>query len=349
MGMEDMTSKICQPSVLDKERNKKYQRKDMFYRKEVDFQKIPATISHMKGNLYSANSSHLYKTVLLFLYILSTYCQDCTPIQMQEFAALLPTYGGNNGGVCSFDNLNRLKQLQAQQLSQQMQDQQNQMIQMAGMANNPNGQQQLLQNIQAQVQQAAQQQPQPQAVQQQPAQNPPMCNPGQCAPDNVFYKALPSNQNPLATLENIDQDLANKIKEIFQYSGIRTPWNRVKDFFDEGHMLMPDPCMLYTNVRDLLKVFEALKERISDQLRKVQTFINRSKTYLSEDRTQLNSMLGIMEQDLIKMKTTKDRSNQADYAANFNRTNQQTQKVIAGYSEMKDWLYKVLTLFKQLF
>lgn len=174
--------------------------------------------------------------------------------------------------------------------------------------------------------------------------------PNGCTPaDKNCKKVIKSGTSPINSLERIDPSLAKELQRILTYSGIKEPWNRVKDFFDDSQRMMPDPCMLYGQMRDILKVFESLKELISDELRKIQIYVERAKMYLKEDHVKLKDQLSRMSQLLARMKSTKDKQNQADYANQFNRVNEETQKQISQYNALKDWLFETLTNFKRLF
>lgn len=155
--------------------------------------------------------------------------------------------------------------------------------------------------------------------------------------------------SPLSSLERIDPTLTKELQRILTYSGIKEPWDRIKDFFDDKQRMMPDPCMLYSQMRDILKVFESLKELISDELRKIQIYVERAKMYLKEDHVKLKDQLARMSQLLSRMKSTKDRRIQADQANNFNKVNEETQDDINEYNRLKDWLFETLTYFKKLF
>lgn len=156
-------------------------------------------------------------------------------------------------------------------------------------------------------------------------------------------------ESPLEMLVQTNPDLGRAIKRIFEYEGIAEPWDRIKDFWDNKQRLMPDPCMLYKKMRDVLKVFERLKEFISDELRKIQVYVERDKMYLKEDHTKLKDLLEKMQLDLVKMKSTKDKMNQMDYANDFNNANAEAQKTIDLYTRTKEWLYQILEYFHQLF
>lgn len=162
-------------------------------------------------------------------------------------------------------------------------------------------------------------------------------------------RVVSPKESPIDSLMQTNPELGDQIKRIFEYQGIAEPWDRIKDFFDNRQRLMPDPCMLYKTMRDILKVFESLKEMISDELRKIQVYVERAKMYLKEDHVKLKDQLSRMSLDLVKMKSTKDKKNQNDYANNFNKINAETQQVIASYNRLKEWLFKTLTYFKQLF
>lgn len=169
------------------------------------------------------------------------------------------------------------------------------------------------------------------------------------SPTKVVRKGIPSNKASLESLEKVDPSLASKIQNIFKYSGIQQPWDRIKDFYDEKQRMMPDPCMLYTEMRDILKVFESLKELISNELRKIQIYVERAKMYLKEDHVKLKDLLSRMSLSLIKMKSTKDKKSQNDYANGFNKLNAETQDEITKYNQMKEWLFQVLKYFRRLF
>lgn len=154
---------------------------------------------------------------------------------------------------------------------------------------------------------------------------------------------------PLSTLENMSPDLAREIQKILTYSGIKEPWDRLKDFFDDKQRMMPDPCMLYTQMRDILKIFDSLKEVISDELRKVQLYVERAKSYLKEDHFKLNDQLSKMKNVLNHLRKTNDDTLKSDYANTFNKINEETQTQIGEYKKLKEWLFDTLTAFKRLF
>jgi len=112
---------------------------------------------------------------------------------------------------------------------------------------------------------------------------------------------------------------------------------------------MPDPKLLYENMRNLLKIFETLKELISSELLKIEVFVKRGKAYLKEDNDLIRRNLEKMIVYLKKMKNAKDRSIKDDYSRQFYAMNAKTQEVVAQYKKLKQWLITTLNYFSQLF
>lgn len=166
---------------------------------------------------------------------------------------------------------------------------------------------------------------------------------------NDPFKVVKKKESPLSTLEKIDPNLVNQLQRILAYNGIEQPWDRIKDFYDDKQRIMPSPCMLYKQMRDVLKVFESLKQLISDELRKIQIYVERAKMYLKEDHVKLNDQLQRMEAYLDKMRHTNDKNIKNEYAVSFENANKDTQQIIEMYNQLKDWLFKTLTCFKLLF
>jgi hypothetical protein len=107
--------------------------------------------------------------------------------------------------------------------------------------------------------------------------------------------------------------------------------------------------MLYRRVRDILKVFESLKELISEELLKIETYVKRAKEYLREDNDKLRRNLEIMMNYMKKIKKTRVNSIKNDYMKKFNDIHAQTQETIDSYKKLKLWLIATLSSFKQLF
>lgn len=158
-----------------------------------------------------------------------------------------------------------------------------------------------------------------------------------------------SKVTPVDRITTIDPSLGKKLREIFEYNGIVPPWNHLRDFEDQNQQNMPDPCMLYVKMKDILKVFESLKEMISDELLKIETYVKRAKSYLKEDQERLERNLEKMKKYLRKIRCAKTLSNKQEYAEKFKQIHEDTKSTVAAFQKLKNWLTKTLSYFKMLF
>lgn len=169
------------------------------------------------------------------------------------------------------------------------------------------------------------------------------------APIPVGAQPNRGTQSALDKIIETSPKLGEELKKIFEYHGIPSPWNPLKDLSSLNQQTMPDPRMLYVKIRDVLKVFESLKEMISDELLKVETYVKRAKSYLKENQEKLTHSLERMKTYMEKIKSTKFDTVKNEYAIKFNEIRQETQETIDRHQKVKKWLQDVAQSFKTLF
>lgn len=156
-------------------------------------------------------------------------------------------------------------------------------------------------------------------------------------------------KSPLDRLIEMSPDLGRKIKKVFEYNGIADPWPQFSDIVSADQHKLPDPCMLYTKMKDILKVFESLKEMISDELLKIETYVKRAKSYLKEDQEKLKRDIDRMEKYMDKIKKSQINTVKTEYAKKFTETHSKAAEEIDQYQKLKKWLVCTLNYFKALF
>lgn len=156
-------------------------------------------------------------------------------------------------------------------------------------------------------------------------------------------------KSPIDTVINQNPELGNKIRKIFEYNGIMPPWDPLKDLSDLSHQRLPNPNMLYTKMKDILKVFESLKEMISDELLKIETYVKRDKFYLKEYQERLERNLERMKKYMGKIKKTSSEAVKSEYIRKFNEIHSETRETVVCYQKLKKWLMEILSYFKVLF
>lgn len=166
---------------------------------------------------------------------------------------------------------------------------------------------------------------------------------------NTTIKVSEKRESPLDKLIKDHPELGNKLKKIFEYNGIMPPWNPLKDLSSLEQQRLPDSCMLYMKMKDVLKVFESLKEMIADELLKVETYVKRAKAYLREKREKLERNLDRMKRYMKKIKRSKSDTVKAEYARKFREVQADTRKTMEGYQSLKKWMVATLNNFKTLF
>ncbi|EPR79345.1 hypothetical protein SLOPH_1666 [Spraguea lophii 42_110] len=159
----------------------------------------------------------------------------------------------------------------------------------------------------------------------------------------------PRAGDPFKEILKTNPELSESIKKILEYSGIMTPWNQVMDFFDVNQRQMPDPYMLYMKIKDILKLLDSVKEKISEELMKVETYINRAETYAEENHKRLKRNMDQMTHYYKKIQKSKDQGVKSEYIQKFEKIKRETQGIINRYMGLKNWLFKIMAYFKQLF
>ncbi|KAL0266105.1 UNVERIFIED_CONTAM: hypothetical protein PYX00_011821 [Menopon gallinae] len=166
---------------------------------------------------------------------------------------------------------------------------------------------------------------------------------------STTIKVNEKRESPLDKLIKDHPEIGNKLKKIFEYNGIMPPWNPLKDLSSLEQQRLPDSCMLYMKMKDVLKVFESLKEMIADELLKVETYVKRAKAYLREKREKLERNLDRMKRYMKKIKKSKSDSVRAEYARKFREVQADTRKTMEEYQSLKKWMVGTLNNFKTLF
>ncbi|KAK1347673.1 hypothetical protein CWI38_0964p0050 [Hamiltosporidium tvaerminnensis] len=144
-------------------------------------------------------------------------------------------------------------------------------------------------------------------------------------------------------------EVGKQLAKIFEYNGIMEPWDPVKDLLDLKQQRLPDPHTLYDRIRNMLKVFETLKELISDELVKIEIYVKRAKTYYKEDHDTLARNLAKLKKYMNKIKESHNHEVKTDYASKFNEVQNETNELMKRSQKLKQWLTTTLQSFKQLF
>lgn len=159
----------------------------------------------------------------------------------------------------------------------------------------------------------------------------------------------PTKKNPLDSIIDEYPELVKTIKSVFEYNGIADPWPQFTDILNANQHKLPDPCMLFTKMKNVLKVYESLKEMISDEMLKIETFIKRAKSYLAEDQEILKRDADRMGKYMKKIKESAMNSVRTEYAKKFTEVYSKAVEVICQYKKLKKWLESTLKNFKILF
>lgn len=162
-------------------------------------------------------------------------------------------------------------------------------------------------------------------------------------------KVSERRESPLDKLIKDHPEIGNKLKKVFEYNGIMPPWDPLKDLSSLEQQRLPNSCMLYIKMKDVLKVFESLKEMIADELQKVETYVKRAKAYLCEKREKLERNCNRMKRYMKKIKKSKSPSVKAEYALKFREVHGDTRKTIMEYQCLRKWMISTLKNFKTLF
>lgn len=150
-------------------------------------------------------------------------------------------------------------------------------------------------------------------------------------------------------IESKYPDLMKKVKEVFAYNGIMMPWDRVKDFLEDKQQPMPSPNSIYKILKEYIVLFHYITEMVSEQINTVNVYISRGKEYLKEDVNALERHLEKLKKSLRKIKADRDPTMKTEDINEFNKLNEEAQKTIARYKEMKAWLKQMINNLKQLF
>lgn len=156
-------------------------------------------------------------------------------------------------------------------------------------------------------------------------------------------------EDALEKLINSHPELGKKIKSMFEYHGIAAPWNAIHDMLTTDQQPLPDPCMLFVNIKNMLKLFETMRELISDEFEKVKVFVRRDKAYLKEDQEKIKGEIQRMENYMQKIKAAKNETVKREYAKKFTDMHGRAEKDVQEYQRLKMWLAKVLCLFQNIF
>jgi hypothetical protein len=168
--------------------------------------------------------------------------------------------------------------------------------------------------------------------------------------NTIIPKIVDTNES--AVIDRIfesEPKLKSKIKEFFEYRGIAVPWDQFKDLYTRDQQELPDPCMMYTKIRDILKIFESLKDKIGEELFTIGIIIQRAEAYLLENQRILKRNLVEMCKYLAKMKNAKSPMSRKEYESKFMKVHSDTKCTLDRYKKIKNWLFATLSNFKMLF
>lgn len=157
------------------------------------------------------------------------------------------------------------------------------------------------------------------------------------------------SKSPIQKIKDIDPELGRQIEKILDYNGITEPWSAYEDLISPKQHQMPDWCNMYKKVRSMFKVFESLKELISEEFLNIQRFTNRGKVYMREYADELKKNLDRMILDLKKMKVARDYSTKDEYMRKFNSIHCKTQETIVKYKKLRSWLLNTVKVFSRMF
>lgn len=139
------------------------------------------------------------------------------------------------------------------------------------------------------------------------------------------------------------------MKQIFEYHGIVKPWDPASDFLTNEQHALPNPKAMYKTVESLLSVWESIKEKIADELLKVETYVKRAKGYMKEDYMQLGKYYERLCTIIVRLKSAKSGAKQNILSIRFTNDAQHSHDIIENFKGLKGWLLEVLCLFGTLF
>lgn len=156
------------------------------------------------------------------------------------------------------------------------------------------------------------------------------------------------NGNLVALIKSIP-GAEEKLQSFLEYRGIPQPWAEVFDFSSDKQHTMPAPDPMFQRIQTLIAGLETIKEFVSNELFKVEKYVHRAKTYLSEDLNTLARYHSHLKDYLRRMKDAKTAEIKNEYAAKFSELNGKVQEEIRSYKLLSTWLQKTVTLFRSLF
>ncbi|WEL37790.1 hypothetical protein PFJ87_01g00430 [Encephalitozoon hellem] len=141
---------------------------------------------------------------------------------------------------------------------------------------------------------------------------------------------------------------SEKLSSFLEYKGITQPWPEIFDFSSDKRYGLPAPEPMFSKIQSLLNVLEDIKELLSNELFKVETYISRGKGHLCESIKKLRRYDGILKKYLKKISTAKAARSKHNYATKYTEFSEKAHEEAKSYYETKKWLQTIVTLFRSL-
>lgn len=141
---------------------------------------------------------------------------------------------------------------------------------------------------------------------------------------------------------------SEKLSSFLEYKGITQPWPEIFDFSSDKHYGLPAPEPMFSKIQSLLNVLEDIKELLSNELFKVETYISRGKGHLCESIKKLRRYDGILKKYLKKISSAKADKSKHNYATKYTEFSEKAHEEAKSYYETKKWLQTIVTLFRSL-
>lgn len=141
---------------------------------------------------------------------------------------------------------------------------------------------------------------------------------------------------------------SEKLTSFLEYKGITQPWPEIFDFGSDKSYGLPAPEPMFAKIQSLLNVLEDIKELLSNELFKVETYISRGKGHLCESIKKLRRYDGILKKYLKKISSAKTTKSKHNYATKYTSFSEKAHEEAKSYYETKKWLQTIVALFRSL-
>lgn len=141
---------------------------------------------------------------------------------------------------------------------------------------------------------------------------------------------------------------SEKLSSFLEYKGITQPWPEIFDLSSDRHYGLPAPQPMFAKIQSLMNVLEDIKELLSNELFKVETYISRGKAHLCESIKRLRRDDGILKKYLKKISSARTAKSKHNYATKYTEFSEKAHEEAESFYETKKWLQTIVALFRSL-